>query len=341
MGAPQASCKHLRLSGSNTCSAKTRRYDARMAAPILVTGSHRSGTTWTGRMLALSPNVGYIHEPFNPQRWPGWVRTQLPHWFLHITKENEAAYGRLIEDVLRFRYPLRGLVKADDARHLGQVAAELPLSLWYRARRMRPLLKDPIAIMSAEWLAERFGARVVVMIRHPAAFAGSLKRLGWHFDFENWRDQPSLLRDLVAPYEDRIRAFAKERPDIIEQSILMWNVIHHVIIGYRERHPDWTFVRHEDLSEEPLKGFRDLFERLDLTWDGIVEDAIVRYSTDESRKEVPTYLHRTVRRDSRAARWTWTKRLGPEEQERIREGTAEVAAAFYGEEDWAPRSAGA
>jgi len=33
--------------------------------PILVTGSHRSGTTWAGKMISACPNVGYIHEPFN------------------------------------------------------------------------------------------------------------------------------------------------------------------------------------------------------------------------------------------------------------------------------------
>ena len=307
-----------------------------MPGPILVTGSHRSGTTWVGRMLALSPNIGYVHEPFNVQRYPGWTRKRFPHWYLHITEENEGRFLRTIEDVLRFRYPIRNVVSARDLRHVGQMAAELPLSVLYRLRRMRPLLKDPIALMSAEWLADRFGAEAVVMIRHPAAFAGSLKRLDWGFEFANWRDQPLLIRDLLAPYEDDIRRYAERERDIIDQAILMWNVIHHVIRTYQERRPEWVFVRHEDLSEEPLKGFRELFDRLDLTWDGIVEDAVIRYSTDSSRKEVPTYLHRTVRRDSRAARWTWIRRLSEEERHRIREGTAEVAAAFYGPEDWVP-----
>ena len=307
-----------------------------MSAPILVTGSHRSGTTWVGRMLAFSPNVGYIHEPFNVQRWPGWTRIKLPHWYLHVTEENEASFVGVLEDVLRFRYPIRNAVSARGLRHLGQMAAEYPLSLLYRLRRMRPLLKDPIALMSSEWLADRFGARTVVLIRHPAAFAGSVKRLDWRFEFENWRDQPLFLRNLAAPFEDRIREYAEQERDIIDQAILMWNVIHHVIRGYRERRPDWSFVRHEDLAEDPMKGFRTLYDTLDLEWDGVVEDAVIRFSTDATRKEVPTYLHRTVRRDSKAARWTWANRLTQEEQERIREGTAEVASAFYGPDDWLP-----
>lgn len=34
--------------------------------PILVTGVHRSGTMWAGRMLGLPRGIGYIHEPFDP-----------------------------------------------------------------------------------------------------------------------------------------------------------------------------------------------------------------------------------------------------------------------------------
>lgn len=307
-----------------------------MVAPILVTGSHRSGTTWTGRMLALAPGVGYVHEPFNPVRWPGLTRRPLPHWYLYVCEENEGAYLDLIDDVLRFRYPAGNLLALRDLRHLAQAAAEWPLSLVHRLRGARALLKDPIALMSTEWLSRRFDARVVVMIRHPAAFAGSLKRLDWKFDFRNWADQPLLLRDLAGPFADRIRTAAAEDGDVIDQAVLMWNVIHHVIRDFRDRHPHWAFVRHEDLAEEPVKGFRDLFERLDLAWDRTAERIIVRSSTDESRREVPTYLHRTVRRDSRAARWTWLRRLTAEERARVREGTAEVATAFYDEGDWAP-----
>jgi hypothetical protein len=33
--------------------------------PILVTGAHRSGTTWVGTSLGKSRHVCYMHEPFN------------------------------------------------------------------------------------------------------------------------------------------------------------------------------------------------------------------------------------------------------------------------------------
>jgi hypothetical protein len=288
-------------------------------------------------MLAVSPGVGYIHEPFFPRRWPGWLREPFPHVFQYVSSENEASYAGQIEDVLAFRYPLTSLFRVRNARQAFQVAEEAPFALWHRLRGDRPLLKDPMALMAAEWLAERFGAQVVVMIRHPAAFAGSLKRLDWPpFDFGNWAEQQLFLRDLGGPYEAQIREFARGGRDLIDQAILMWNVIHHVIRGYRERHPEWSFVRHEDLAEEPLKGFGDLYERLDLVWDRTAETVIRRSSTDRGRKEVPAYLHRTVRRESRAARWTWLQRLTPEERIRIRAGTDALAGDFYNDGDWSP-----
>lgn len=56
--------------------------------PILVTGSHRSGSTWVGRMLALSPSVGYIHEPFNIRHRHGICKAHFEYWFQYICDEN-------------------------------------------------------------------------------------------------------------------------------------------------------------------------------------------------------------------------------------------------------------
>ena len=57
-------------------------------------------------------------------------------------------------------------------------------------------------------MAERFDLAVVAMIRNPAAFASSIKRLAWGFDFRNWLDQELLMRDLLHPFTDEIVAMA-------------------------------------------------------------------------------------------------------------------------------------
>jgi hypothetical protein len=301
-----------------------------MAPPILVTGSHRSGTTWVGRMLALDRAVEYIHEPFNVDAPRPAMRVRPPHWFEYVCAENEAQLLAPVSEMIRgdYRRPARGL-----GRQTGQGIERLVGKALTRPRR--PLLKDPIALFASEWLADRFGCQVVVMIRHPAAFASSLKKLDWRFDFSNWTEQPLLLRDLAGPYEREIRGFAEQDRDIVDQAVLLWNVMHHVIDGYRERRLDWTFLRHEDVSETPVEHFRSLYRRLALRWSDDVAAQVRAASSEDAPAEVAIADRNLTVRNSRQARWTWRSRLTPEEQARVREGTHDVASRFYSDEDWA------
>ncbi len=70
-------------------------------------------------------------------------------------------------------------------------------------RGATPLVKDPIALFSAEWLAATFDMRVLVMIRHPAAFAASIRRRGWRHRFADFLEQPLLMRDLLGAVRGR------------------------------------------------------------------------------------------------------------------------------------------
>src|SRR5690349_22863624 len=112
--------------------------------PILVTGSHRSGSTWVGKMIASHPRVAYVEEPFNAH-----VRPECPvrHMWHLVTEEDEGPFRAYVDRLLAFR---------DGAgRHgLADAAFGTLLDLWRRLRGARPLLKDPIALFSAEWLAD-------------------------------------------------------------------------------------------------------------------------------------------------------------------------------------------
>ena len=60
--------------------------------PILVTGSHLSGTTWVGKMISQSPSVGYIHEPFSPHCEPGLCGAKFGYWFPYVSDENGSIF---------------------------------------------------------------------------------------------------------------------------------------------------------------------------------------------------------------------------------------------------------
>jgi hypothetical protein len=303
-------------------------------APILVTGGHRSGTGWVGQVLAASPTpIGYVWEPFSVRHRPGTCAARFPHWFPYLNEANANGVERAIADTLAFRYrPLAELRALRSPRDGGRMVRD-----WWRFERERrrhatPLLKDPIAIYSAEWLADRFGMDVVVLIRHPAAFTASIKRLNWTHRFADFLAQPELMEDLLAPYADEIRRYAEVEQDIVDQGILLWLVLHEAIARYQERRPQWIYVRLEDLSRDPLPHFRRLFEQLGIAWDARVEELVLATSGPANPAEASRLD--SVHRDSAAHIWNWKRRLTGEEVARVRARTEPLASRFYGEEDW-------
>lgn len=303
--------------------------------PILVTGSHRSGSTWLGQMIAASDAVGYIHEPFNIDRGPGLSRTRFPYWFTYIRPGTEGETAADFRRLLAFRYNyLAEALHVRSRRDLRVLVRDGGRFLRYRMQHARPLLKDPMALFSAEWIAETFDAQVVVVVRHPAAFASSLKLDEWAHPFSHFLDQPALMEDHLQKFQDEIAAFAREEHDILDQATLLWRLIHSTIADYRERHPDWNVVRHEDLSREPLEGFGTLFGALDLPYTEEVQEAIRRSSSRSNPADRGAGGRQFLTRDSRANIDNWRRRLTPAEVEHVREGVADVSPLFYGDDDW-------
>lgn len=299
--------------------------------PILVTGSHRSGSTWVGKMLALSPSVAYVHEPFNPCHPRHICRAEFPLWFQYICDENQSKFAGAVEDCLHFRrYWSKELPTANSTGDVIRLLRSSARAAEVRFLRKRPLVKDPIAVFSAEWLARRFNVETVVLIRHPAAFAGSLKAAGWSHPFSHFLEQPLLMQHHLTSFRRAIEEFAKRDRDVVDQAILLWNLVHYMILGYRRNHPEWLYVRHEDISRAPVEEFRRLYAKLGLSFSVRIRKAIAGFCTHDS----PEGNTDPLKRDSRANILGWKERLTSEEIKRVRDGTREIADEFYGDEDW-------
>src|SRR6185312_15527732 len=173
-----------------------------------------------------------------------------------------------------------------------------------RRRVSAALMKDPIALFSSEWLAATFGMRVVVMIRHPAAFTVSIRRRNWRHRFADFLDQPLLMRDFMAPYEPELRDAAGRRPDILDEAILLWNVLYSAVATFQERHPDWIFVRHEDVAGSPAERYRELYGSLGLGWTPAVEQLVRETSSASNPGE--SQRADAIRRPSAAQVRAWT-----------------------------------
>jgi hypothetical protein len=301
--------------------------------PILVTGAHRSGTTWVGRMLAADADTAYISEPLNVLHRPGVFRARVSRWYHYICSENEKEFLPAYEELLDFDYHLwdeiRSIRSRRDFLRMGR-----DFLTFYNGslRGQRVLLKDPFAVFSTPWFAQKLNCRVVFTVRNPGAFASSLKRLGWAFDFKDLLDQPLLMRDHVGEYRDEMLGIQAD--DVIGQASLLWKMIYRSVHATRERNPNFILVRHEDLSRDPANGYRDLYVKLGLDYTPTVEKTILTSSSSENPTELSRGRTHSVKLDSRANVSNWRKRLSDEEVERVHELTAGVSTLFYADGEW-------
>jgi Sulfotransferase domain len=295
--------------------------------PILVTGMFRSGTTWVGRILAASGEVGYIDEPFNRSATHGGsIRFPVDHWYTYVTAENERRFLPALVPALRFEYPLaRQLTRCRNRTHLRET-----LRSWrgyVRSRGQRPLIKDPNAVFSAEWFMRRLGSDVVVVVREPVAVVGSWKRLGWSFDFTNLLEQAALMRDWLGRFEPQMSAARQAPWGLVDSVALLWHVIYAVVAD--ERFPQVHLVRHEDLSRDPLGEYAKLYDTLGLTFTDTVAEAVLASSSGENPAETRIEKPFDTVLDSKANLENWRYRLADDEIARIRQLTQETAARYY------------
>jgi hypothetical protein len=301
--------------------------------PILVTGTHRSGTTWVGKMLAADAFTAYIGEPLNVLHRPGVFRMKVRYWYQYICEDNEREYLPAFQELLDFDYHLwdeiRSLRSRRDVLRMGR-----DFFIFYNGlmRGQRILLKDPFAVFSTPWFARRLGCRVVITVRHPAAFASSLKRLNWPFDFQDLLNQPLLMRDHLEPYREAMQSVKAD--DVIGQAALLWKLIYSSVHTIQSLHPDFLVVRHEELSRDPISEYRALYEALDLEFTSRVEKTILNSSSSENPRELSRKKVHAVKLDSRANVDNWKKRLTAEEIERVRKMTEDISTFYYSDAEW-------
>jgi hypothetical protein len=287
--------------------------------PILITGSHRCGSTWLASMLALSNNSLVAHEPFNIQPWAYALDGLAKSWFTYAPALPQAvaleAFSKVIE------------------RRTRKIFLKNQLQHWIPPLRgnRRLIIKDPIAVLSSDWIAKYFDLEVIVLVRHPAAFTASLKRLGWGHPFEHFLKQPMLMHRHLEPYRAEI---ASKPQDIVAQAPTVWKCLYSVLLTYLDSHPNWLVRKHEVLSGNPVAELRDLYETLGLEWSGTVEENVVRYTQCGNPVDAPKGTVHHIRRDSVANITRWREILTEEEIARVYEITQPISRSYYQNKDW-------
>jgi len=284
-------------------------------------------------MLAASPEVTYIQEPFHPQHDKRVFSANTPYFYTYVCSSNEELIHKALRATLRFK---RGIGSIHQwLRHpRGELLCQAR-ALGDRLTRKRALLKDPLAFFSADWLYRQFDTVNIITIRHPAAFAYSLKKKQWRFSFENLLEQPELLRDKLDLFRKDIVEMSRRSTTVVEQAGILWKIIYYNVLEYKKVYPEWIYIRHEDISLQPLSEFEVLFEQLGLTFDGQVE-RIIRTHTESGVRNSrnSTIVIPDVARDSVKNIRRWKRELSQEESDMVRLLTQDVADCFYSSAEW-------
>lgn len=299
--------------------------------PILVTGSPRSGTSWVGRMIEQEPFVRYVHEPFNISRIPCRCGVNFEYWFQYLSLEILNEFREHLGHTIYPAYTWIGLLNT--ITEMVQSKRIRPLSKYFETYLpRRVVVKGPLAIFSAETLAHLFEMDVVVLIRHPAAIVSSYKDLNWTHPFSHFLNQPELIEEQLSPFRHEIEDFANNEYDIVDQIALLWKLIHYKIANHQETHPNWIFLRYEDLALNPIEEYRTIFQQLDLPFSDHTYAMIQSHNMQQMPSE--SFDPYSIKQNPRQVISKWRDRLTTAEIARIRERVEDVSSVFYSDDEW-------
>ena len=175
--------------------------------------------------------------------------------------------------------------------------------------------------MALDFIDRQFGPRIVVVLRHPMAFADSWFRMrGDKSDpFDRLFTQPALFEDCLQPFESHIRSM----DDFWSRIGAYWAACYYVVLQQQRKHPEWIVVRHEDFLENTTTRFRELCARLDLRWTDRTEEYLLKSNSNDSGE---LYVPQRLLSNEKEK---WRKALTPAQATAVARGAAPFNIAAY------------
>lgn len=307
---------------------------------IAVTGVIRSGTTFAGTVLSLPLEVDYLHEPFNGGYSLPDSRPFRPRYVRPEADDADArAYRAQLAKLLSYDFALPTTHNPKDS--LFWKAAKTAVGsrgpFYLRLAKLNPfhraaVLKDPTCKLAAEYLYRTFGITPVILIRHPASLAASLKRVGWWPGVREFAEQPDLVEDYFPDERDFL---TREWESPLLKSAAHWRAAYKVLLTQAAKYPDWHVITHEALSARPLPIFEHLYDAFGLPWSAAVEHKIRALTQGHGSAEALRGKVMDLQRNSSEIFALRRNSLSVEERRAIFEIVKDVALQVYSEDSFA------
>ncbi|HEX5314754.1 MAG TPA: sulfotransferase [Gammaproteobacteria bacterium] len=289
----------------------------------VICGIARSGTTISREIARRAVPGVLLEEPLHRSRGVAGVPVAYPY-----VSAKGGEYAELIDEITRFARPWGkhpasaswGKVKraifrvAGDEWWLRWRLLRLRAGLGFAPRRV--LWKDPFASLATPYLLARHGARVVCMVRHPAAVYVSMCKWGWGFNIAYLRDQPELMEaqgcDILP------RDWERARASTAASVAILWKVMVALNAPLADADSRLMLVRHEDLCDDPMTVSRALVKQLGGEMTASAQRFMNRSFHGASAEGNSLRPHDFVR-DIRALGDSWRRKVSPEDESAMRD----------------------
>ena len=294
----------------------------------------QSGTTFIATALTASPQVAYLHEPFNPSC--GIVGID---WNCVDLIDGDLAPRGPVPDVvsriLRLWGRLRKRAAATDSAPRKAMKRELggrgPIELT-KARLSKPwithgVLKDLIGFYLLPYLQQRFGFQNAVVVKHPIAAYAGLNRVGWHSGLEFLRERQYLHPHMT---QEELRLLHGLATTPVEIVATQWRITYGLLTRWARKR-NWKIVVIEELSENPVYELTQLALHLGLPWDRKSESKVKKLTNPLNSAAAKPGRVQALSRDSRKVFQSQIARVDRAERRIIFEKTSDLACEFYRE----------
>jgi hypothetical protein len=104
-------------------------------------------------------------------------------------------------------------------------------------------------------------------------------------------------------------------------------------LKYKKVYQDWIYLRHEDISLDPLGEFKSLYGRLGLNFTDEVQEQIAEHSNTSNPSHAKG-ADKLIKLNSKKVISHWKNALSAQEVRRIKERVGEVSKHYYSDSDW-------
>jgi hypothetical protein len=277
--------------------------------PVVILSMPRSGSSWVGEILGLSPSSLYLREPIT-QTHLKMVQEGSPSFFEFDTHCLPEGYASAAANAFS-GLPLfsRWITKKPDQWNLSK-------------RKNKRILIKEVNPYLLKWFITDIKPKIIFLMRHPVAIASSFYRNGWDGKQFEFRYTHTTLKERVPEYSHFTHSFWAEHGAL--QAFMIKDVL-----STAKDYKDLVIAKYEDLCTNPTAEYKKLFDFAHLEWNSSIEKTILEKC---SPKDINNDFFST-QRNPNYEKDKWKKEVAPDNILELKQAYLSFDPPYY-KDDW-------